>query len=219
MFITFEGLDYSGKSTQAALLVERLEKVAQGRAIRFIREPGGTPVSEKIREILLDREHHEISEVAEMLLFSASRNQLVTEVIIPALMNNEIVVCDRYDDSTTAYQGYGRGLDLQSISQMNRLATAGVRPDLTILLDIPLEEIARRNTGSTDRMEDAGQQFHKRVRDGYLAIARNEPGRVAVINGVGTTGQISDAIWERVEKLMSETGALSGTKQSKEREL
>jgi dTMP kinase len=205
MFITFEGLDYSGKSTQAAVLVRKLESIPGGLPVRFIREPGGTIISEKIREILLNKEHTELSEVAEMLLFSASRNQLVAEVIVPALQSNEIIVCDRYVDSTTAYQGYGRGLDLQAIRHMNRLATAGVKPDLTFLLDIPLEEIERRKLGDSDRMEDSGKTFYRRVRDGYLAIAREEPERVMVIDGLPPPDQISDVIWANVEKIVSRT--------------
>ena len=201
MFISFEGLDFSGKSTQAKLLVERLKQ--QHHTVHFIREPGGTVISEKIREILLDRKHLEMSEVAEILLFSASRSQLVRQVIIPALQRGEIVICDRYCDSTTAYQGYGRGLNLDDVHIINHLATGAVMPDLTILVDIPIEEIERRKrkAGLTfDRMESAGRSFYERVRSGYYSLALNEPGRWFRVDGLRSIESIENAIRAEVEK-------------------
>jgi len=141
MFLTFEGIDFCGKSTQARLLVERLEK---NHTVRLIREPGGTRISEQLREILLDKRHLELTEVAELFLFEASRAQLVAEVIRPALERGEFVICDRYSDSTTAYQGFGRGVDIEAIARVNALATGGTEPDLTVVIDIPVEEIERR---------------------------------------------------------------------------
>ena len=199
MFITFEGLDFSGKTTQANLLVERLKQ--RGNDVVFLREPGGTKISEKIREILLDKQHLEMNERAELFLFSAARTQLVSEVILPALQRGMIVLCDRYDDSTTAYQGFGRGLNLDQIKTINAMATAGTTPDLTVLVDIDIDEITRRQKAggiSSDRMESSGRQFYERVRAGYLTIALSEPKRFVVINGMRRTEEIHNEIWNIV---------------------
>jgi len=213
MLITFEGIDCSGKSTQAKLLVEKLEVVLPGMkgmnpAVRLIREPGGTSVSERIREILLNKDHNELTDAAELFLFSASRSQLVNEVILPALGRGETVVCDRFADSTTAYQGYGRGLDLQTVEVINRLTTSGVKPDLTLFIDIPVNEVERRRAcmGSPhDRMEGAGRQFYERVRDGYLKLAREEQERIAVIDGSESIEAVARAVWTLVEpRLLSQ---------------
>jgi len=184
MFITFEGVDFSGKTTQAQMLVDRLSRK---HPICFLREPGGTPISERIREILLDRKNLELTDEAELLLFSASRAQLVTRVIRPALLRGETVICDRYYDSTTVYQGYGRGLDLDAVRTINILATNGLAPDLTIVVDIPVGEIERRKHASGkkfDRMESSGREFFDRVRNGYLALSANEPQRVIRVDGL-----------------------------------
>lgn len=201
MFISFEGLDFSGKSTQAKLLVEQLRQ--QRHTVHFIREPGGTVISEKIRDILLDKKHLEMSDAAEILLFSASRSQLVQQVIAPALQRGDVVVCDRYCDSTTAYQGYGRGLGLEDVHTINRFATGGTMPDLTILVDIPIEEIERRKTkaGLTfDRMESAGRAFYERVRQGYHQLAADDPGRWFRVDGMLSIETIQKEIRKAVEK-------------------
>ncbi|MDL1893641.1 dTMP kinase [Sphingobacteriales bacterium CHB3] len=201
MFISFEGLDFSGKSTQAKLLVEQLRQ--QRHTVHFIREPGGTVISEKIRDILLDKNHLEMSDAAEILLFSASRSQLVQQVIAPALQRGDVVVCDRYCDSTTAYQGYGRGLGLEDVQTINRFATGGTMPDLTILVDIPIEEIERRKTkaGLTfDRMESAGRAFYERVRQGYHQLAADDPGRWFRVDGMLSIETIQKEIRKAVEK-------------------
>jgi dTMP kinase len=208
MFITFEGLDFSGKSTQAKLLVEKIKTLpdSTGRVVHFFREPGGTNISERIRAILLDKEHLEISDTAELLLFSASRSQLVTEVIIPALGREEIVVCDRYCDSTTAYQGYGRGLDLEAVRGVNRLATGGTDPDVTFVIDIPVVEIEQRKEKvgiPFDRMESAGKEFYQRVRSGYMEIARNEPNRLVVIDGATTIQDVEREVWRVVKRKLN----------------
>ncbi|MBI4534974.1 MAG: dTMP kinase [Ignavibacteriae bacterium] len=211
MFITFEGLDFSGKSTQAQLLVEKLAKlpIARGEALQkahLIREPGGTHISERIREILLDKKHLEMSDAAELFLFSASRAQLVTEIILPALTRGDIVVCDRFDDSTTVYQGYGRGLDLDAIRNINKLATDGIAPDLTFLVDIPIEEIRRRKglAGlSFDRMEVSGHDFYARVRNGYLALAAAEPDRWYRVDGMASVEEVARRIWSVVEQKLT----------------
>ncbi len=157
MFITFEGLDFSGKSTQATILVEKLKRTHA--VVHLLREPGGTGISERIRDILLDKKNLEMNDSAELLLFSAARAQLVKEVIVPALGREEIVLCDRYHDSTTAYQGYGRDLPLDAVKSINNLATGGLDPDLTFFIDIPVDEIERRKKKAGimfDRMESSG---------------------------------------------------------------
>ncbi|MBI4546355.1 MAG: dTMP kinase [Ignavibacteriae bacterium] len=201
MFISLEGIDYSGKTTQANLLVDRLKEL--GKDVVLIREPGGTAVSEKIREILLDRKHLEISQRAELLLFSAARTQVVSEVIQPALQKGRIVICDRFVDSTTAYQGYGRGLDLSEVKTINRIATFGITPDLSFLVDVEVQEISRRQqlAGLTsDRMELGGNDFYSKVRNGYLAIAKEEPRRFVVINGMQSSDEIHKEIYNIVQQ-------------------
>jgi len=194
MFLTFEGIDFCGKSTQARLLVERLEK---NHTVRLIREPGGTRISEQLREILLDKRHLELTEVAELFLFEASRAQLVAEVIRPALERGEFVICDRYSDSTTAYQGFGRGVDIEAIARVNALATGGTEPDLTVVIDIPVEEIERRKQSAGlvfDRMEISGRQFYDRVRAGYEHLSRTLE-RMVLIDGARPVQEIHQEIW------------------------
>ncbi len=199
MFISFEGLDGSGKTTQANLLVETLRE--RHHEIDFIREPGGTEISERIREILLDKKHLGMNEITELLLFSAARAQLVFQMIQPALNERRFVVCDRYVDSTTAYQGYGRGLHLDAVRAINAAATFGVMPDVTFLIDISVEEIIERRKKSgtpMDRMESSGNTFYERVRSGYLAMAHEEPQRFVVVDGAQSIEVIKKIIWEEV---------------------
>jgi dTMP kinase len=194
MLLTFEGIDCSGKSTQARLLTERLQR---DRTVRFIREPGGTRISERLRDILLDKRHLELTETSELFLFSASRAQLVAEVIRPALQRGEFVICDRYFDSTTAYQGYGRGIDREAIARINALATQGTNPDLTFVIDIPVDELEHRKQVAgqpVDRMESSGRQFYERVRAGYKNMAR-ETQRIVLIDGTRPVQDIHDAVW------------------------
>jgi dTMP kinase len=194
MLLTFEGIDFCGKSTQARLLVERL---GSGHAVRLIREPGGTRISERLREILLDKGHLELTRISELFLFSASRAQLVAEVIKPALQDNELVICDRFYDSTTAYQGYGRGIDREAISRINMLATQGTNPDLTFVIDIPVEELERRKMtagNALDRMESSGREFYERVRAGYREMATTSQ-RIVVLDGTRSIQEIHDDIW------------------------
>ncbi len=200
MFITFEGLDFSGKTTQAKLLVDRLKN--SGRTVLFLREPGGTVISEKIREILLDRENYGMTQVAELLLFSAARHQLVKEVIMPALQSGKDVVCDRFYDSTTAYQGYGRGLNLDAVKTINKIATSGLSPHVTFVVDIDLNEMfARRKAAGAagDRMEALGHEFFQKVRDGYRKIAEDDQVRFRIIDGMRPIEVIQDEIWKIVE--------------------
>jgi dTMP kinase len=204
MFITFEGIDGSGKTTQAVLLVDRLKNV--GNEVVLLREPGGTVVSEKVRDILLDKQHLELNRVAELLLFSAARAQLVNDVILPAIQAGKIVVCDRFYDSSTAYQGYGRGLNLEEVKSINRIATFGTAPDLTLLVEVSLEEIRRRrqSVGALDdRMESSGTEFYARVRNGYHAVAATEPQRVMIIDGMRSAEKIHNEIWDIVQKRLS----------------
>lgn len=195
MFISFEGLDYCGKTTQAFLLTDFFK--SKGKNVILLREPGGTPISEKIRSILLDEEHEDLTFVAELLLFSAARNQLVKQVIQPALKDNRIVICDRFVDSTTVYQGYGRGINLEDITIINKISTDGLMPDYTFFLDIEVEEMLNRREiarGVADRMESSGIEFFNKVRNGFWQVAQNSPDRFIVINGKNPIDQIHKEI-------------------------
>ncbi|HNX82034.1 MAG TPA: dTMP kinase [Candidatus Omnitrophota bacterium] len=178
-FITFEGSEGCGKSTQSKLLKEYLEQ--QGHKVLFVREPGGTVISEKIRQILLDKKNDGMSATCEMLLYMAARSQIVEEVIKPALGKGMVVICDRFLDSTLAYQGYGLGMDLKVIKSVGELATGGISPDLTILLDVPLEQGLAHRKDSQDRIEKRSLEYHQNVRKGYFELARLEPKRIQVI--------------------------------------
>lgn len=210
MFITFEGIDFSGKSTQAQLAVERLRSA--GHRVNFIREPGGTGLSERIRALLLDAKGIDIHPLGELLLFSAARAQLTAEVIIPALREGVIVVCDRFYDSTTAYQGYGRGLPLPDIRALHRFCTQGTTPDLTLFVDVDPSEIRARKekAGHTpDRMESAGEEFFRRVVAGYHEIARQEPDRVVVVDGSGPVGDTGETVWTHIREKLHKAGSSS----------
>ena len=206
MFISFEGLDSSGKSTQVKLLEDRLKKMAYPCIL--LREPGGTAISEQVRDILLDRVNTSMSMKAELFLFCAARTQLVTEIILPALRRGEMVICDRFHDSTTAYQGYGRGLDLNEIEQIHVITTGGTFPDLTLLIDVDMDELVRRRVAaglSADRMESAGRTFFDNVRRGYLAIAAREPKRVVLIDGMQDAGLIHEQIWDEISTRLKQS--------------
>lgn len=186
MFITFEGIDGSGKSTQIGLLKSWLEQ--KNRTVTVVREPGGNVVSEKIRTLLLDS-REQIDSRCELLLFTAARAQLVGKVIKPALANGETVICDRYIDSSVAYQGYGRGLSIEAIESINAFATSDLIPDITFIFDLPVEEAAARADirtmdGKTkpDRMEMSGEDFFRKTREGYLQLAQNTNRNIYVIS-------------------------------------
>ena len=201
MFISFEGIDGSGKSTQLGMLRSWLEQ--RGRTIVTVREPGATHLSESIREILLSNKQT-ITPTAELLLFSAARTQLVETVIRPALEAGDVVLCDRFVDSTTAYQGYGRQLDLKEVALCNSLATHAVMPAVTFFIDVPYDEAQLRmqfhpTLGEPDRMERSGRDFFERVRGGYLSIAESEPQRFVIINGVQDRAQIHQEIVAHME--------------------
>lgn len=193
VFITFEGGEGSGKSTQIARLAHRLD--AAGVPVRALREPGGTEQGEALRAMLLNPDHTGLDSIAELLLYEASRAQLVADVIEPALEAGEVVLCDRFYDSTTAYQGFARGLPLDRIRQLNEIATNGLVPDRTIVLDIdPALGIERATTDGADRLEGESVAFHESVRRGFLAIAAEEPGRVRVIDASGTPDEVAEAV-------------------------
>jgi dTMP kinase len=183
MFITFEGPEGSGKSTQIKLLTTYLQN--KGWSVITTREPGGTPIGDQIRACLHDVNNTAMTPSAELLLYSASRAQLVGELIRPALAQGQIVLCDRYADSTLAYQGYGRGLDLASLHQITHFATGGLQPDLTLLLDLDVEAgLARRQSGGEEmnRLDREAVAFHQRVRQGYFQLVQADPQRWVVID-------------------------------------
>jgi dTMP kinase len=228
IFITFEGTEGGGKSTQIQILAERLRQL--GRVVRLLREPGGTPVGEEIRHTLKHSEaNRAMTSEAELLLMNASRAQLVREVIRPALAADEVVLCDRFYDSTTAYQGYGRQIDLARVKAVIDFAVGHTRPELTLLLDVPVEvSEARRlsrqrslldvppaaGTAGTksqlsfseplrDRMEEADREFFERVQKGFRAIAAAEPKRVRVIDATQTVEETSKEIWKVVSSFVT----------------
>jgi len=188
LFITFEGADGCGKTTQMNLLAQYLRE--KGFDVVVTREPGGKGLGEKLREILLNYDG-EVSSVCESFLFLADRAQNVDITVKPAVEQGKIVLCDRHGDSTVAYQGYGRGLDIERIEMLNSIATSNRKPDLTLVFDIDVETSMKRVGTEKDRMESAGIEFHNRVRQGYLDIAKKEPDRVKVINAVKSIEEIN----------------------------
>lgn len=198
LFITFEGADGCGKTTQIQLLNNYLQ--AKGMQTILTREPGAKGLGEKLREILLNYDGI-VSPNCESFLFLADRAQHVDCIIKPALKEGKIVLCDRHTDSTVAYQGYGRCLDIDKINLLNNIATGGLKPDLTIVFDIDIETSMKRVGKEKDRMESAGVEFFKRVRQGFLEIAKFEPDRVKVIDSNDTIENIHNKVVELVEKL------------------
>lgn len=207
LFITLEGADGCGKSTQAAILADRI--AATGREVVRLREPGGTAVSEKIRALVLDPENSEMAPECELLLFEASRAQLVRQVIEPALARGAVVVCDRFYDSTFAYQAAGRSLAEQTIRAANALGSCGVAPDRTLVLDMDTDAaLARATRDGADRMEAEGVAFQRRVREGYLRLVAEEPRRVRRVDATGTVeevaGRLADALADLLPDLAGE---------------
>lgn len=193
-FITLEGGEGVGKSTQLRLLAGWLQLA--GVEVACLREPGGTPVGDRIRTLLLDPAHAGMDPRAELLLYEASRAELVGSVIAPALERGAFVICDRFTDSSTAYQSYGRELPLDEVLEMNRLATGGLEPDLTLILDLdPIEGVRRATaTDGADRLEAEGAEFHRRVRAGFLTIAALDPGRCRVVDACGMPEEVAGAM-------------------------
>lgn len=201
LFITFEGIDRSGKTTQAGRLAERLR--AEGRSVVFTLEPGGTGLGRRVRSLLLER-RSEVDPSAEMLLFAADRAQHVNTVIRPAVSQGKVVVSDRFFDSTVVYQGYGRGLDLDRIQAVQEVATGGLRPDLTVWIDVDLETVKqRRIPEGADRFEAAGDAFFERVRSGYRRIWQAEPERVLRVDGRRPVEDVARRIHREVRERLA----------------
>ena len=210
-FITFEGTEGCGKSTQVKLLADRLSQL--GHRVRVLREPGGTPIGEEIRHTLKhSQQNAAMTAEAELLLMNASRAQLVREIIRPALAAGEVVVCDRFYDSSTAYQGYGRELDLLQVKAIIDFAVGNTRPDLTLLLRVPPEVSADRLRSRSanqplvrDRIEEADQKFFERAARGFAAIAAAEPDRIRIIDGSASVEIVATQIWDKVQPLIRPT--------------
>ena len=197
LFITFEGPDGCGKTTQMKLLAEYLEK--KGEKVVLTREPGGKGLGEKVREILLNYDG-EVSDRCESFLFLADRAQNIDIIVNPAVKAGKIVLCDRHIDSTVAYQGYGRGLDIERINMLNNIATNGKKPDLTFVFDVDVETSMKRVGKEKDRMESAGIDFHNRVRQGYLELEKQEPNRIKVIDATKSIEEIHDEVINILKK-------------------
>lgn len=211
VFVTFDGGEGAGKSTQIAALAKLLNDC--GREVCVCREPGGTRLGESIRALLLDPGNVSLDATAELLLYEAARAQIVSEVIAPALQEGKVVLCDRFYDSTTAYQGYGRGLDIATIDRLNAIAAGGLVPDRTIFLQIPAEMgLARVAKFVPDRMEGAGGAFHKRVHEGFAAIAEKHPERIREVSADGSAMDILLRILAELDDLLPElsTGDAAG---------
>ena len=196
IFISFEGIEGTGKTTQAGFLSERLRD--KGYDVFLTQEPGGTNIGNKIRKILLQLEHKEMSYMTELLLYNADRAQHLTEKILPALNAGKIVITDRFADSTVVYQGYGRGIDLSLIMSLDSIATGGIKPHLTILFDLDVETGLMRNKGlnKVDRLELEDIEFHRRVRDGYLKIAKMEHKRIKIVDASKPPEHIREEVWK-----------------------
>jgi dTMP kinase len=199
MFITFEGIDFCGKSTQVELLKNYL--TSNNKKVQILREPGGTEISEEIRKILLDKKHNKMEIETEILLFAASRAQIVREKIKPYLAEGFYVILDRFHDSTTAYQGYGRGIPVEIVKHINHLAVGSTLPDLTFYIDITVEEAEKRKIKDKhvelDRIENSEHQFYHKVRNGYLELAGKES-RFRIINGTGAINEIHKEIIKEI---------------------
>lgn len=210
-FITLEGPEGGGKTSQAERLRAAID--AAGREVVLTREPGGTVLGERVREILLERTAARLSPRTDALLFSAARAQLVADVIAPALERGAVVISTRYADSTLAYQGYGAGLPLAELRALEQFATGGLRPDLTVLLDLPVEAgLARKGSDERTRFEhDLDLEFHRRVRDGFLEIARSEPDRLEVVDATGPEAQVCDLVLAAAGRVVPELRGRSDT--------
>ncbi len=197
-FITFEGSEGSGKSTQSKLLCGYLKE--KGYKVILLREPGGTKISEKIRQILLDNKNDGMSPESEMLLYMAARAQVVKELILPALKDGSVVICDRFLDSTIAYQGYGLGVDIKLIKYIGNIATLGIKPNLTIFLDLPIEKGLIHRKFKEDRIERRALSYHSRVRKGYLKLAVTQPQRIKMVRVQQDKQKTQSAIRHLVDK-------------------
>jgi dTMP kinase len=208
--ITLEGVEGSGKTTQGRKLLRRLRRL--GLPVLWTREPGGVPISERIRRVLLDRRHREMGANTELFLYLAARAQNVEQLIKPALHQGQLVVCDRFADATFAYQGGGRGIPRSTVTALNRFATGGLKPDLTLFFDLPPEEgfrrLGRRPRRRLDRLEVERAAFYRRVRRGYLDLSEREPGRVKRIAATGSPEQVEERVVEVLESFLRRRGFL-----------
>jgi dTMP kinase len=199
LFITLEGIDFCGKTTQARKLASYLKR--KGHDVTLLREPGGDRITEKIRKVLLSEKNSGMTPLTELLLYEASRAQITQNVIFPALLEGKIVICDRYFDSTLAYQGYGRGLNKKMIKYLNEVSTFGLLPDLTILLDVPVAtsfERRKKEKRKKDRLEKERFGFHQSIREGYLEIARKNKRRIEVVDGTEDVQKT----WQKVKRVV-----------------
>lgn len=207
VLITFDGVEGSGKSTQVERLARRLDTL--GIPCLVSREPGGTEIGEAIRSILLDPKNQEMHGLTELFLYLASRNQLVREKVLSELVAGEVVILDRFADSSVAYQAAGRGLAERLVARLNKLATADLRPNLTLLVDVPVGVgQGRKQAGVLDRLEQERVEFHERVRQGYLRVARRAPGRFKVVDGTLAADELEPLIFRHVEELLKRKGVL-----------
>jgi len=206
IFVTFEGIDGSGKSTQANSLLRKVQE--NGLNAVLFREPGGTRISEQIRQILLTAKHTEMVSITEVLLYSAARAQLTDEMIIPGLQENDIVICDRYYDSTTAYQGFGRGINMEFINALTQEASNRIEPDLTFLVDVDVELAEKRSSsiGRQDRIESENIEFKLKVIQGFREIAGNNPNRFVILDGRKDVEQLTDIAWNKIHTLLDKEG-------------
>ena len=201
--MTFEGGEGSGKSTQIEQLADFLR--GEGHEVVTAREPGTTPVGEAVREVLLQTAPEDLVAESELALFLAARAQLAAQIVRPALEAGKVVLLDRFGDSSVAYQGYGRGLDPARVAELNALFTRGLEPDVTVLIDVPVEASAARSRArAPDRIERAGTEFHRRVRDGYRELALNEPERFVVLDGTGSIATVQSAIRDVIRDALAE---------------
>ena len=205
LFITFEGTDGAGKTTQIQRLTADLRQT--GYDVCLTREPGGTPISEQIRDMLLNPDHSEMAATTELLLYAASRAQHVSEVIKPALEAGKVVISSRFADAMVVYQGYGRGLDLERINHLNRIATDGVTPDVTFVLDLPVEiglQRVQNSRDGLDRLEREKIEFHRRLREGYQILAKQEPQRLKIIDSQVNSEQVYAQIQAIIQPLLQQ---------------
>lgn len=201
IFITFEGIEGCGKTTHAKLLYKYLKD--RGYKCVYTREPGGTRLGEEVRKILLNQRSVRISDQTELFLFEACRSQIVEEVIVPSLENKNIVICDRFTDATISYQGFGGGLDKKTIETLNRIASGGLVPDLTILLDVGTKEGLRRaSIKGVDRIESKGLSYHEKVRRAYLMAAKIFPGRIKTVKACGEIPEVQERIRKEAENVI-----------------
>ncbi len=208
LFISLEGIEGTGKTTQAAFIAGQLAQ--GGFKILLTHEPGGTVIGNRIRDILLHPDHYEMSFITELLLYNAARSQLLYEKIVPALKKGKIVITDRFSDSTVAYQGYGRGIDTNLITSLDKIATDGIKPDLTLLFDLDIETGLKRNrkANKMDRLELEDIDFHRRVMAGFKEIAKKEPDRIKIIDASKSIANVGETAWQIVSEEMKNRGLL-----------